>query len=91
MNKERSHPMKGLTRVIDNEGRFTIPSDFRRLTGIGPKSVVESYIDSENRIIIQLHDSACSICGELVHLSNLGKVLDDNKRICKKCLLELTT
>ena len=48
--------MRGLTRIIDNEGRFTIPSDFRRITGIGPKSVVESYIDSDNRIIIQLHD-----------------------------------
>lgn len=82
--------MRGLTRTIDNEGRFTIPSDFRRLTGIGPKSVVESYIDSDNRIIIQLHDSACSICGELIHLSNLGKILDNNKRICKKCLLDLT-
>ena len=83
--------MRGLTRIIDNEGRFTIPSDFRRLTGIGPKSVVESYIDSDNQIVIKLHDSACSICGELVHLSNLGKILDDNKRVCKKCLVELTT
>ena len=83
--------MRGLTRIIDNEGRFTIPSDFRRITGIGPKSVVESYIDSDNQIVIKLHDSACSICGELVHLSNLGKILDDNKRICKKCLFDLTT
>ena len=83
--------MRGLTRIIDNEGRFTIPSDFRRITGIGPKSVVESYIDSDNQIVIKLHDSACSICGELVHLSNLGKILDDNKRVCKKCLFDMTT
>lgn len=70
----------GITRPIDELGRFVLPIEIRRQLGINVKDHLEIYTD-ENRIILQKHAPACIFCGEADNV-----VLYADKRVCRGCI-----
>ncbi len=73
----------GITRPVDELGRFVLPIEIRRALGIKEKDALEIFTD-ENRIILQKYQPACSFCTNADDI-----VLFSGKRICRACLEEL--
>lgn len=73
----------GITRQVDELGRFVLPIEIRRALGIKEKDALEIFTD-EGRIILQKYQSSCSFCNNADQI-----VLFSGKRICRQCLDEL--
>ena len=70
----------GITRAVDELGRFVLPIEIRRKLDIKEKDYLEIYTD-EGRIILQKYAPACIFCGEADNV-----VLYADKRICRGCI-----
>ena len=83
--KQEGYFMKstGVTRQIDELGRFVLPIEIRRAMDINVKDTLEIFTD-DNRIILQKYQPACSFCSNADNI-----VLFAGKRICRSCLDEL--
>lgn len=73
----------GMTRQVDELGRFVLPIEIRRALDIKVKDTLEIFTD-DNRIILQKYQPACSFCNNADDI-----VLFSGKRICRECLNEL--
>lgn len=73
----------GITRQVDELGRFVLPIEIRRALDINVRDALEIFTD-ENRIILQKYHPACFFCSNADDLVNFG-----NKRICHECLEKL--
>ncbi len=73
----------GITRQVDELGRFVLPIEIRRALDIKEKDALEIYTE-EGRIILQKYQPACFFCSNADDL-----VLFENKRICRSCLEKL--
>jgi len=73
----------GVTRQIDELGRFVLPVEIRRALGINLKDYLEIYTEN-GRIILEKHQPACLFCG-----STEDNFLYEGKRICRACLEKL--
>ena len=73
----------GMTRQVDELGRFVLPVEIRRALDINVKDTLEIFTD-EGRIILQKYQPACTFC---TNASNI--VLFEGKRICRDCLGKL--
>ncbi len=73
----------GIVRNVDELGRVVVPKELRRQMGIANGDAVEIF-GEENRIVIKRYSPVCLFCGE----SDETVVFKD-KRICRKCLVEL--
>lgn len=73
----------GITRQVDELGRFVLPIEIRRSLGIEVKDALEIFTD-DHRIILQKYQPACIFCSQaddIVHF--------EGKRICRSCLEKL--
>ena len=73
----------GMTRKIDELGRFVLPIEIRRALDIKEQDTLEIFTD-EARIVLQKYQPACSFCSNADDI-----VLFSGKRICRECLNEL--
>ena len=73
----------GIVRKIDELGRIVLPIETRRQLELEPKDGVEIFVD-EDRIILKKYQPCCMFCNDGDDI-----VLFKEKKICKKCLLEL--
>ena len=73
----------GVTRQIDELGRFVLPIGIRRSLGINEKDYLEIFTD-EDKIILKKYEPACIFCGEADQV-----ILYEEKRICRACLEKL--
>lgn len=73
----------GITRQVDELGRFVLPKEIRKSLDINTKDSLEIYTD-EGRIILQKYLPACTFCGEADNI-----VLFGDKRICRGCIERL--
>lgn len=73
----------GITRQVDELGRFVLPKEIRKSLDIKTKDSLEIYTD-EGRIILQKYLPACTFCGEADNI-----VLFEDKRICRGCIERL--
>ena len=73
----------GVTRQIDELGRFVLPKEIRRSLDINTKDSLEIFLDND-RIILQKYQPACTFCEEAADV-----VLFEGKRICRGCLEKL--
>ncbi|MBQ9098972.1 MAG: AbrB/MazE/SpoVT family DNA-binding domain-containing protein [Clostridia bacterium] len=71
----------GVTRQIDELGRFVLPIEIRRAMGLKVKDTLEIFTDDDGRIILQKYQPACIFCD---HADDI--VLFEGKRICSKCM-----
>ena len=73
----------GITRQVDELGRFVLPKEIRKSLDIKTKDSLEIYTD-EGRIILKKYLPACTFCGEANNI-----VLFEDKRICRECIERL--
>lgn len=73
----------GMTRQIDELGRFVLPKEIRRSFDIKEKDTLEIFTD-DNRIILQKYQPACCFCNSADDIVFFG-----GKRICRQCLEQL--
>ena len=73
----------GITRQVDELGRFVLPIEIRRALGIEVKDALEIFTD-EGRIILQKYQPACLFCANADDI-----VFFEGKRICRACLEKL--
>lgn len=73
----------GITRQVDELGRFVLPIEIRRALDIKEKDALEIYTE-EGRIILQKYLPACFFCSEADDL-----ITFEGKRICRHCLEKL--
>ena len=73
----------GMTRQIDELGRFVLPVEIRRTLNINLKDTLEIYTDND-RIILRKYAPACLFCD-----GTEGIVLFEGKRVCRQCLDKL--
>ena len=75
----------GITRKVDDLGRFVLPIEIRRSLDIKENDALEIFTD-DNRIILQKYHPACVFC------NNADRVVYfNNKRICEDCLEKIKT
>jgi len=73
----------GITRAIDELGRFVVPKELRRSFDLNEKDQLEIYTEGD-RIILQKYVPGCIFCGEIENV-----VLFSHKRVCPGCLSQL--
>ena len=73
----------GMTRQVDELGRFVLPIEIRRTLGIKEKDTLEIFID-EDRIVLKKYEPACIFCNSADDV-----VYYEGKRICGACLAKL--
>ena len=73
----------GVTRQIDELGRFVLPVEIRRALGINLKDYLEIHVEND-AIVLRKFQPSCLFCG-----SSEDNVIYEGKRICRKCLEKL--
>ena len=73
----------GITRQLDNLGRFVLPIEIRRVLDIKEKDSLEIFTDN-GRVVLQKYQPSCIFCGEAG-----DTVLFNDKRVCRDCLASL--
>lgn len=73
----------GMTRQVDELGRFVLPIEIRRAIGINVKDSLEIFTE-EDRVILRKYEPACIFCNSADDI-----VYYEGKRICRECLGKL--
>lgn len=74
----------GIVRKFDENGRFVIPMEVRRLFGLtSADDAVEVFTDGDC-IVLKKYAPTCIFCGE-----NDNLVSYKDKRVCRKCFTKL--
>ena len=73
----------GVTRQIDELGRFVLPVEIRRALGINLKDYLEIHVEND-AIVLRKFQPSCLFCG-----SSEDNVIYEGKRICRACLDKL--
>ena len=73
----------GVTRQIDELGRFVLPVEIRRALNINLKDYLEIHVENDS-IVLRKHQPACLFCGNAE-----DNTLFEGKRICRTCLEKL--
>lgn len=73
----------GITRQVDELGRFVLPAEIRRALNIQIKDYLEIHAENDS-IILRKFQPHCLFCG-----NTEDNVLFEEKRICRTCLEKL--
>lgn len=73
----------GVIRQLDSLGRIVLPIELRRTLDIGPKDMLEIFVEG-NSVILRKYEPDCLFCGSSRELSSF-----QDKMICARCLKEL--
>ncbi|MBX5476779.1 MAG: AbrB/MazE/SpoVT family DNA-binding domain-containing protein [Clostridia bacterium] len=73
-----------ILRTIDEQGRISLPADFRRALDLGPGDTLDVQL-LHGEILIRKHQPGCAICG------GRGKqvVPVRDKVVCRECAAEV--
>lgn len=74
----------GIVRRVDDLGRIVIPMELRRTLGIKVKDPMAIYVEGD-RIILQKHRDACTICGA----TEDQMVTVKGRSVCAPCVAEV--
>jgi len=74
----------GVVRKFDENGRFVIPMELRKLLGLTTREdALEVFVEG-NDIILRKYEPSCTFC------NSMDKLVDyKDKKICKKCIQKL--
>ena len=70
----------GVTRQVDDLGRFVLPVEIRRALNIQLKDFLEIHVENDS-IVLRKFQPSCLFCG-----NTEDNVLYEGKRICRTCL-----
>ncbi len=73
----------GIIRQLDTLGRIVLPIELRRTIGIGPKDMIEIFVEGSS-VILRKYEPDCLFCGGSRELTPYK-----DKMICARCLKEL--
>lgn len=73
----------GVSRRIDNLGRYVIPAEIRKNLDIRENDILEVYTEGD-KIILRKVEESCTFCG---NKENLQEIKD--KYVCKDCVKNL--
>ena len=73
----------GVIRQLDSLGRIVLPIELRRHLQIGPKDMLEIFVE-ESAVILRKYEPDCFFCGDGRDL-----VQYKDKMICSHCLKEI--
>ena len=73
----------GVIRQLDSLGRIVLPIELRRTLDIGPKDMLEIFVEG-NSVILHTYEPDCFFCGNSRDLVSYR-----DKMICTRCLKEL--
>ena len=73
----------GVVRQLDSLGRIVLPIELRRNLEIGPKDMLEIFVE-EKSVILRKYEPDCLFCGGSRDLTPYK-----DKMICARCLKEL--
>ena len=73
----------GIIRQLDTLGRIVLPIELRRTIGIGPKDMIEIFVEGSS-VILRKYEPDCLFCGGSRDLTPYK-----DKMICASCLKEL--
>lgn len=74
----------GIVRKVDELGRIVLPKELRTVLDIDIKDPVEIFTEEEY-IVLKKYDPSCCLCGSMENLRYFK-----DKKICRKCIDELT-
>ena len=74
----------GMTRQVDELGRFVLPIEIRRALDIKVKDTLEIFTDEE-RIVLQKYQPACSFCSNAA-LKHDSTNADVSASVTKYCI-----
>jgi len=75
----------GITRRIDDLGRFVLPAEIRKTLDISEGDALEIFTDGE-QIILKKYQPSCIFCARADEIT-----LFEGKRVCRSCLAKLKT
>jgi len=75
----------GVIRQLDSLGRIVLPIELRRHLQIGPKDMLEIFVE-ENTVILRKYEPDCFFCG-----ASRDLIQYKDKMICSHCLKEIKT
>lgn len=73
----------GITRQVDELGRFVLPKEIRKALDINTRDALEIFTEGRS-IILTKYQPACTFCGEANDV-----VLFADKRVCRACIARL--
>ena len=73
----------GVIRQLDSLGRIVLPIELRRNLEIGPKDMLEIFVEDAS-VILRKYEPDCLFCGSSRNLTPYK-----DKMICNRCLKEL--
>jgi len=73
----------GIIRQLDTLGRIVLPIELRRTIGIGPKDMIEIFVEGSS-VILRKYEPDCLFCGGSRDITPYK-----DKMICACCLKEL--
>ena len=73
----------GIIRQLDTLVRIVMPIELRRTIGIGPKDMIEIFVEGSS-VILRKYEPDCLFCGGSRDLTPYK-----DKMICARCLKEL--
>ena len=73
----------GIIRQLDTLGRIVLPIELRRTIGIGPKDMIEIFVEGSS-VILRKYEPDCLFCGGSRDLTPYK-----DKMMCARCLKEL--
>ena len=73
----------GVSRRLDNLGRYVIPAEIRKNLDIKEKDILEVYTDGD-KIILRKVEESCTFCGDEEGLQEIN-----GKYVCKDCVKKL--
>ena len=73
----------GITRRIDDLGRFVLPAEIRKTLGISEGDALEIFTDGE-QIVLKKYQPSCIFCASADDIT-----LFEGKRICRGCLAKI--
>ena len=74
----------GIVRRFDENGRFVIPMELRKLLGLESRDDALEVFVEEDKIILKKYAPACVFCGGMD-----GLILYKDKRVCAACAKKL--
>ena len=75
----------GIVRKFDENGRFVIPMELRKLLGLETRDdAVEGFVE-DDKIILKKYAPSCIFCGSMENLLSYK-----DKKVCGKCAEKIT-
>ena len=74
----------GIVRKFDENGRFVIPMELRKLLGLETRDDALEVFVEDDKIILKKYEPSCVFCGGMENLFSFKE-----KNVCLKCAIKL--